>query len=596
MCVLSLSFLRTHFYRSRTHARAAMQNPTLQSQFPGRATLNIMRTLDQSLTPLPNVSAFGAPASVYAQLLHDGVEQFFCRATSCTQALNASDTGAGGADWTCADLACSCRAGTTFCGGAALSISNVIDGLTGPLTIACAAPGAGGSATCAFKQSTLDGLFGPAGLALQDCAFGECVRQGAIDTAATNGTVGSAKDPDHLSAGVVAGLAVVGALLALVLLLLAWGLWAHRGARGGVGIEWESIEYVVPDAPRRARRREDRARPRQRARRARRDARDPRAQRYVPRSPLPPHAHARTGAGKTSLIEILAGKAKAGRVAGHVAFPGAPAGARGGPRIGFVPQQDVLPAALGVREALLFAARLRLPEHVSAAQRAARVEDVIEQLGLAHVAGSRIGSATHRGISGGEARRVSIGLELVGAPDVLVLDEPTSGLSAPLPPCPPPTDRTQASTVSPPLAWSPRSWPLRARPNARRPSSPLSTSRPRACTRPSTGWRSSRTAARSTPGRAGSRPRHTSRAPATPAPRGTTSRTGCWSSRATRLSRSSLRPARRMRTAASRRLARSGCTRTETHSRWTRSRWARARGRHTAVPPRLAPPARALLS
>lgn len=57
------------------------------------------------------------------------------------------------------------------------------------------------------------------------------------------------------------------------------------------------------------------------------------------------------------------------------------------------------------------------------------MEDVIEQLGLTKVRDVRIGgtSGEGRGISGGEMRRVSIGLELVASPDVLILDEPTSG-------------------------------------------------------------------------------------------------------------------------------------------------------------------------
>ncbi len=84
---------------------------------------------------------------------------------------------------------------------------------------------------------------------------------------------------------------------------------------------------------------------------------------------------------------------------------------------------------LTVAEALLFAARLRLPEYVTDAEKRQRVEDVLEQLGLTHVRDSRIGEpVSHaRGISGGEMRRVSIGLELVASPDVLILDEPTSG-------------------------------------------------------------------------------------------------------------------------------------------------------------------------
>jgi ABC-type multidrug transport system ATPase subunit len=56
-----------------------------------------------------------------------------------------------------------------------------------------------------------------------------------------------------------------------------------------------------------------------------------------------------------------------------------------------------------------------------------RVAAVLEQLGLADVAHSRIGSSERRGISGGQRRRLSIGLELLAQPSVLILDEPTSG-------------------------------------------------------------------------------------------------------------------------------------------------------------------------
>jgi ABC-type multidrug transport system ATPase subunit len=84
---------------------------------------------------------------------------------------------------------------------------------------------------------------------------------------------------------------------------------------------------------------------------------------------------------------------------------------------------------LTVREAILFAAHLRLPEYVTDAEKRQRADDVIEQLSLTHVQDSRIGGRTTHvhGISGGEMRRVSIGLELVSSPDVLILDEPTSG-------------------------------------------------------------------------------------------------------------------------------------------------------------------------
>jgi len=50
----------------------------------------------------------------------------------------------------------------------------------------------------------------------------------------------------------------------------------------------------------------------------------------------------------------------------------------------------------------------------------------MQQLGLGDVADTRIGDVVRRGISGGEMRRLSIGLELIAAPDILILDEPTS--------------------------------------------------------------------------------------------------------------------------------------------------------------------------
>jgi len=97
-----------------------------------------------------------------------------------------------------------------------------------------------------------------------------------------------------------------------------------------------------------------------------------------------------------------------------------------------VPQQDVLPSTLTVFESLLFAARLRLPESISDEDKHRRVEVILDKLGISSIKHTRIGDVTGnkaRGISGGEMRRVTIGLELIADPDVLLLDEPTSGPS-----------------------------------------------------------------------------------------------------------------------------------------------------------------------
>ena len=140
---------------------------------------------------------------------------------------------------------------------------------------------------------------------------------------------------------------------------------------------------------------------------------------------------AQTGAGKTTLVEILAGKSKSAKIMGtvkvHFRNGSAP------PQIGFVPQQDVLPPTLTVFEALLFAARLRLPEGQPDTEKVRRVEEIMEKLGIAQLRNVKIGYSDNsggsraRGISGGEMRRVSIGLELIADPDILILDEPTSG-------------------------------------------------------------------------------------------------------------------------------------------------------------------------
>lgn len=97
----------------------------------------------------------------------------------------------------------------------------------------------------------------------------------------------------------------------------------------------------------------------------------------------------------------------------------------------YVPQDDGgLLSSLTVRETLHFAAGLRLPPFLSHKQKIERAESVLLKLGLKDCADTLIGSDLVKGISGGEKRRVSIAVQILTDPRVLLLDEPTSGLDA----------------------------------------------------------------------------------------------------------------------------------------------------------------------
>lgn len=139
-----------------------------------------------------------------------------------------------------------------------------------------------------------------------------------------------------------------------------------------------------------------------------------------------------SGAGKTTLLDTLAGRATRGHLEGQITLNGRSFGSRQGQQsfkrvTGYVMQDDSLIGSLTVFECLDYVARLKLPK-LSKEDRHARVDKVIEQLGIFKIRDSLIGTQFRRGISGGERRRVAIGVELITSPSILFLDEPTSGL------------------------------------------------------------------------------------------------------------------------------------------------------------------------
>jgi ATP-binding cassette subfamily G (WHITE) protein 2 len=94
----------------------------------------------------------------------------------------------------------------------------------------------------------------------------------------------------------------------------------------------------------------------------------------------------------------------------------------------YVQQDDILFQTMTVRECLMFAAKLRLEGNLEA--KLHRVDEVIKDLRLTKCQNTKIGGALVKGVSGGERKRASIGVELITDPQLIFLDEPTTGLDS----------------------------------------------------------------------------------------------------------------------------------------------------------------------
>ncbi|CAJ1961665.1 unnamed protein product [Cylindrotheca closterium] len=143
-----------------------------------------------------------------------------------------------------------------------------------------------------------------------------------------------------------------------------------------------------------------------------------------------------SGAGKTSLLNILAGRAKS-RGALSVEsdirlnnYQVDPTDISVRKNIAFVAQDDSLMVTQTPREAIYFSAKLRLPKSTKEEEILNLVDSMLEELGLSHCADTIVGGPLLKGISGGERKRTSVGVELVTKPSMVFLDEPTSGLDS----------------------------------------------------------------------------------------------------------------------------------------------------------------------
>ncbi|CAI4034881.1 hypothetical protein SMKI_12G0170 [Saccharomyces mikatae IFO 1815] len=136
-----------------------------------------------------------------------------------------------------------------------------------------------------------------------------------------------------------------------------------------------------------------------------------------------------SGAGKTTLLNTLAQR-NVGTITGDMLVNGLPIDASFARRTGYVQQQDIHIAELTVRESLQFSARMRRPQSIPDTEKMEYVEKIISILEMQEFSEALVGEIGH-GLNVEQRKKLSIGVELVGKPDLLLfLDEPTSGLDS----------------------------------------------------------------------------------------------------------------------------------------------------------------------
>lgn len=143
-----------------------------------------------------------------------------------------------------------------------------------------------------------------------------------------------------------------------------------------------------------------------------------------------------SGAGKTSLLNILSGRAQTRGPITITAdirlnnYQVKPTKMSVRKQIAFVAQDDSLQVTATPRECIRFSAKLRLSKNTSDEEIDNLVETMLAELGLSRCADTIVGGPLLKGISGGERKRTSVGVELIVKPSLVFLDEPTSGLDS----------------------------------------------------------------------------------------------------------------------------------------------------------------------
>ncbi|KAE7997396.1 hypothetical protein FH972_002037 [Carpinus fangiana] len=138
-----------------------------------------------------------------------------------------------------------------------------------------------------------------------------------------------------------------------------------------------------------------------------------------------------SGAGKTTLMDVLAGRKTGGYIEGNITISGYPKKQETFARIsGYCEQNDIHSPHVTVYESLLYSAWLRLSSEVDLAKRKMFIEEVMELVELKPLRHALVGLPGVNGLSTEQRKRLTIAVELVANPSIIFMDEPTSGLDA----------------------------------------------------------------------------------------------------------------------------------------------------------------------
>ncbi|KAJ1410992.1 P-loop containing nucleoside triphosphate hydrolase [Sesbania bispinosa] len=138
-----------------------------------------------------------------------------------------------------------------------------------------------------------------------------------------------------------------------------------------------------------------------------------------------------SGAGKTTLMDVLSGRKTTGYIQGQITISGYPKKQETFARIsGYCEQTDIHSPHVTVYESLVYSAWLRLPPEVDSATRKMFIEEVMELVELTPLREALVGLPGVNGLSTEQRKRLTIAVELVANPSIIFMDEPTSGLDA----------------------------------------------------------------------------------------------------------------------------------------------------------------------